>query len=275
MDRVLVPNFPISRVMKNPLLIVCLLFLVSPPVLYGQEKEAAKKGIFESREQYNEFFKRLSDLKDPEINKMLGPLNDVILSSHGLKKLPFGSPFQSERSWMIRLLDNEKVREEIELADFQFETIKKSSDQIADRMTQRIKKVLADQSEGEIDPERLKKDIKQIREQAESEFDKTLLPHQQKRLGQVLLHARLIREPLLKVITSDPIKDKIGIGPEQQQDLEQNWKEIDAKFKADVARLKAKAHAEFIKTLPKEQKAKYHELFGDQFDFTPKPKKKN
>ena len=71
MDRVLVPNFPISRVMKNPLLIVCLLFLVSPAVLYGQEKEAAKKGIFESREQYNEFFKRLSDLKDPEINKML------------------------------------------------------------------------------------------------------------------------------------------------------------------------------------------------------------
>ena len=260
-------------------LVVFFLCFVQTATAVSQQEDRARQnkrasdGIFESREQYNEFFKKLRDFKDPELDKLLGPINDVILASHGLKKQQT-SPFTTRQSWMARMLDNKKVRDEIELADYQYEKIKGSSDEIQELMSEKIRGVLRDQVDGEIDPELFKKRINRVREDAEQQFDKIVLPHQQKRLGQVLLHARLIREPLIRVLTTGEIAEEFDIRPDQKKELQEEWNEIDRKFKAEVAKLKAKAHKELVGKLDREQRAKYRELFGTDFDFTPDGEKK-
>lgn len=263
-------------------LVVFVLCLVQTVYVAGQQDSPeAKKGdrrkgedgIFESREQYGEFFKKLREFDDPELNKLMGPINDVILSSHGLKKQQV-SPFTSQQSWMLRMLDNKKVRDEIELADYQYEKIKDSSNEVQKLMAERIKSVVRKQASGEVDPELFKKQINRIREESEEKFDSVVLPHQQKRLGQVLLHARLIREPFIRVLTTGDIAKEINIRPEQKKELEKEWKEIDRKYKAEIAKLKAKAHKELVTKLDQDQRAKYRELFGDDFDFTPEAKEK-
>ena len=250
---------------------VALLFAWPVCAQEAAREQGKNQGIFTSREQYNQFMAKLRALNDPEINKMIPALNDVIMASHGLKKQPFGSPFHSERSWMMRMLDNDGVREEIEMLDYQYEDLKKFSQQIHDRMADQIRDVIQRQSTGDVDSRELVDQLVSIRDRAEAELDQSLLPTQQKRLRQLLMQGRLLREPLIRVVTTAPIADELELTDSQKESLKAEWKEIEQKMNADIAKLRARARKELAAKLKGPQKKKFEDLFGADYQFKANP----
>ncbi len=89
-----------------------------PPIMsFGQEKDAV--GIFQSRNEYNQFFGGLKSLRDPEINALLPMINDIVLGR------PIGStPSKGGGNGMMGVLGDPKVRDELEIVDFQYEELK-------------------------------------------------------------------------------------------------------------------------------------------------------
>ena len=120
---------------------------------------------------------------------------------------------------------------------------------------------------GDVNPDELLDRLSDIRERAESELDRTLLPSQEKRLRQILMHGRLLREPLIKVLTSEPVADELGLSADQKDMLKEEWQQIEQKLNSDIAKLRARARKELASKLPTEQRQKYAQLFGKDFQF--------
>lgn len=242
---------------------------------FAQERNQDTSGhIFSSREEYNEFIKELRTLKDPEIEKMIPAINEVLMSNHGLKKRAFGTPFNSEQSWMLRLLENDGVRKEIEMVDYQYEDLKKTTREIHDQMEDEIRDIVRQQADGKVDAKKFRTQLISLRDRAEAQLDEALFPMQKDRLRQVLLHGRLLREPLVRVMTTDPIADQLDLSDRQKKQLQEEWKEIEKKLNEDIAKLRKKARQELVDTLPKKQQRRFDELFGDAFEFRANEDKK-
>lgn len=241
-----------------------LLIVCSAPTM-SQEAKNADKGIFQSREHYFEFMERIKNLNDPELNAMIPAMNDVIMASHNLKKAPFGSPFHSSKSWMLRILDNDGVRKEIEMVDFQYEELKESSREITDQMTESIRELVYESEK--LDAEKIKQRINKIKVTAERRMEELILPDQQSRLKQLLVHGRMIREPLIKVLTTGTIAKELELTDKQKSELRTEWRKIEDRLNDDIAKLKTKARKELGSHLTPVQERKFEELFGDDFRF--------
>ena len=242
-----------------------VLMVVCCSNLLGQES-GTRNGIFASREHYFEFMGRIKNLDDPEINALIPAMNDVIRASHKLQKTPFGSPFHSSKSWMMRLLENDGVRDEIEMLDYQFEEIKNSSHEVSAEMTEAIRDWV--NQPDNLNAGLIKKRLRRIRENAEAKLDELVLPQQQTRLRQLLMHGRLMREPTDRVLTTGAVADELELSERQIKDLRSKWREIEKKLSKDIAELRAKARKELSRHLKPDQQQKFDELFGEDFRFT-------
>ena len=248
--------------------------LLLPSLVKAQEAEQPKKGVFSSREEYGEFFKKLREANDPELNKLIPVINDVALVTHGLKKPAFGTPFNSTRSWMIKFLENQKIRKEIDMVDYQYDDLKNSGKLIYQQMVEQIRIVLAEQAVGDIDPKSLVRDISEIRAQAEGELDKVLMPEQTRRLHQIVIQSWLKRDKIVNVVTSEQVAKELGVSETQKSELRKEWKAIEQKMNEEIEAIKAKARKEFVGKLDRNQQRKFNDLVGEDFDFRP-PGKKN
>ncbi|MEM7454110.1 MAG: hypothetical protein AAF456_07115 [Planctomycetota bacterium] len=258
-------------VFRTPLssgIIFCTLVFVCLPATSasGQEREE-REGIFESREQYFEFMGELREIDNPELKELIPVLNDVIMASHGLKDESYGTPFRGERAWMTRMLEHEVVRNEIDMLDYQYEDLQNAGRDIQRRMESQIRDALRQHTSGAVNAEQFLEQVNAIRRRSEQEMDDTLLPHQQDRLRQVLMRTRLSRESPADLLGSDALAEQLGIDDAQKEELSEQWQIIQRRLSDDIARLREEARQELIDQLEPDQRAKFDEIFGDNFSW--------
>jgi len=222
----------------------------------GQEKGGT--GIFQSRDEYNQFFGGLKALGDPEINAMLPMINDIVLE-RPVGSTPVG---KGGGAGVMDLLGDPKVRAEIEMADFQYDKLKSLNSEVHKRMADQVRSI--DFS----NPKGVAEQVRKIREQAEKGLQDVLLPHQMSRLRQLSTQSQLRRRSLAEILTSEPLRSELEISDSQEVELKESEKEIEKELAEEIAKLRAKARGKLLSNLKRSQREKAEELFGDAFEFS-------
>ena len=239
----------VMRAAAVTVLIYCL-----PITSFGQEKNAV--GIFQSRDEYNQFFGGLKSLGDPEINAMLPMINDFVLGR------PIGStPTGKSGGSAMDLLGDPKVRGELDMADFQYENLKSLNSDIRKRMADQFRSL--DFS----NPKGIGEQVRQIRDRAEKELKDVLLPHQMTRLRQLGAQSQLRRRSLADILTSEPLRSELEISDSQETELKESEKEIEKELAEEIAKLRAEARNKLLSKLKRSQRKQVEEIFGEIFEF--------
>ena len=236
----------------------------------AQEKsEDGPVGIFESQQQYGSFMGGLKRAaRSPEDRAMILMINDIVLNR------PFGSSGKQYGGVTsnLGLLANPDVRKELEMVDDQYRDLQETNRQLQKRMADRLrdmdfsdKTTLTDVSE----------QLGQMRQEANEELGKILLPHQTDRLRQLVFQIQLRRRSLVRVLTSDPVKSDLKITDSQAGELKSAEREIQVELQREIEKLRQRAQDKLLSRLNPEQQRKAKSLIGDPFSFPSKTGKKN
>ena len=226
--------------------------------LFAQDEKSY--GIFDTRDAYYEFMGNVKEegASNPELMAMVPMINDIVLGQ------PIGSTGKqyNATSSTLGLLADESVRKELEMVDEQFADLQKANEQIQKRM--------ADQLRG-LDLTDMKSATAQIlaiRDQSEKELQATLLPHQMKRLRQLMVQNQLRRRSLVEILTSEPWRSQLEISNEQADKLRDSEVEIAKDLERQIAELREKARQRLLGTLENRQRKQVEEMFGDAYEFS-------
>ena len=250
--------------MKNRQIVTLLLCLLTSPVFAQKgEDDNGPVGVFESRQAYYDFMGGVKDVAygeggNAELRAMVPMLNDLALNQ------PIGTTageYNTEGT-TLGLLSDKAVRADLEMLDDQYENLKQRNSEIQDRIGQQIRNLDLSDRDNLIDR------IRDIRSQAENELDSVLLPHQVARLRQIRVQAKLRRQSLVDLLTSDPLKTVLEISEKQSEELREAEVEIAKDLEREIAKLREKARNRLLSELKPNQKAEVQELLGDTFDFT-------
>lgn len=164
----------------------------------------------------------------------------------------------------LMLLANEKVRTELDIVD----------DQMADleSLQQEIREEMRDLFSGMRDasPDERQAAMEELRDRMktyESRVQQILLPHQFKRLKQILVQSQSRGRPGAALMNNDDVKGELKITPEQESKLEEASQKAMEEMQAEIAKLQKKAEERVASVLTPEQQQKYRELVGEPFDF--------
>lgn len=181
-------------------------------------------------------------------------------------------------SGMMNLLQNDSVRNEVELSDEQYQ---KMQDFYQQRRTDIMKQVqqltqLSRGGDDKVNNETVKLRGKKIKElidgqqkEAEEKLKDLLLPHQLKRLEQVALRVQMKNVGTLNALVDGKLKEALELSDEDVTSLKDRWQEIDAQLQKDIAKLRDKAKQDLLKELSPTQKRKLDEVLGEEFDYQP------
>ena len=247
------------------------LILLSAGTVLGQKdvEEDGPVGIFSSRAEYAQFMggaKRAAygEGGNPELQAMIPMLNDIALGK------PVGSTANQYGATgsTLGLLSNEAIRNDLEMVDNQYEELQDLSSQIQQRAAKQIRGL--DFS----DRDNLVSQIRKIREQATSELNSVLLPHQLDRLRQIQMQALLQRRSLVEVLTSNPVKSDLEITDQQSNELKEFEKVVQEDLAKEIAKLQEKARNRLLSKLNPTQEKQAKDMIGDVFIFKNEAKKK-
>lgn len=220
-------------------------------------------GVFSSRTEYDQFMgtaKRTAYGPDgsPELQAMIPMLNDIALNQ------PIGMTAEqydtAERS-TLGLLSDKAIRGEIEMIDSQYDQLQNLNTDIQKRMAQQIRGLDFSNTDSLVDR------IRQLRDQAQTDLNSLLLPHQLERLQEIRMQSLLRRRSLVDVLTNDPIKSKVKITDEQSDELREAEKEIAAELRQKIAKLQEEAREQLLSRLKPAQKQEVKKMIGDAFEF--------
>ena len=207
---------------------------------YAQKEDDGPVGIFNSRQEYNEFFGGLKQLGDPEVNAILPTLNDIALGQ------PIGetaTKYGTSQNNLVDLLGDPAVRKELDMVDSQFEELKAVNLDFQQKVADEIKSLDL------TDSKQILNTVGNITKSAEGRFENVLLPHQVERLRQLSMRTRLKRQSLVEVITSDPVATDLNVSDGQSQKLREAEREINAELQREIAQLRAKAREKLLSQL--------------------------
>ena len=256
-------------------LLACGFLFVASSLLPVSEIAAQKNeidngpvGIFASGAEYDQFMGNVKQAAygeggNPELKAMVPLLNDIALN----RPVGWTSKQYGGQSGSLDLLSNEKVREELEMMDDQYD------DLVA--MQKRVQERAAEQLRGMDfkDRENLVSQIRKIQEQAEEDLNSVLLPHQLQRLRQLRNQSRLRNRSLVDLLTSDPVKSELEVTDKQAEKLREEEKEIRADLEKQIAELREEAQQRLLSKLKPSQREKAQELIGDAFEFPDEKKR--
>ena len=219
-------------------------------------------GIFGSQAEYYEFMGNAKRAAygpngNSELRAMIPMLNDIALN----KPFGFTSGKYNTESSNFGMLSNEKVRQELEMVDHQFEELKKVNSQVQKRVAEEIRGLDFSKREN------LTVQIKGIRDRAKKELDAVFLPHQLKRLEQIQFQSQLRRRSIVDIITSDPLKEDLEITEAQTTMLRKEEEKIEEEIQKKIAKLREEAREQLLSKLKPDQEKRVNELVGDAFDF--------
>ena len=257
--------------MKFLAMMAMALVLLSSNLLLAQKdfgEEDGPVGIFSSRAEYGQFMgsaKRAAwgEGGNPELQAMIPMLNDIVLNKPvGWSANEYGSSGST-----LGLLSNEAIRDDLEMVDSQYEKLQELSSEIQKRAAEQIRGL--DFS----DRDNLVSQIQKIREEAVSDLNSVLLPHQLDRLKQIRMQALLQRRSLVDVLTSNPVKADLEITDQQSDELREYEKIVQEDLAKEIAKLQEKARDRLLDKLDPEQKKQAKEMIGEAFDFPNKATK--
>lgn len=256
---------------KSITLVALLMFLLPTQFLSAQKNQSdGPVGIFNSDAEYVEFIGSAKQLAygpdgSPELRAMIPMLNDIALAQ------PLGTTageYNAEGS-TLGMLSDEKIRDELEMVDEQYEDLVKLNEEIQSRMAKEIRGLDLSNPDGLADR------IRAMQAQAQKDLESVLLPHQVTRLQQISLQSQSRRRTLVDLITSDPLKTSLEITDEQTDDLKAAEKEIEEELARDIAELRKKAREKLLSNLKRKQRDQVNELFGEAFKFSDGGQSKN
>lgn len=102
--------------------------------------------------------------------------------------------------------------------------------------------------------------------ETQKKIDEILLPHQSKRLSQLVMQRRL-RGGVSSAFGNEELAAQLGITADQREKLQEKAAEADEAFRAKVAKLREEMQADLLKVLSPAQQANYQALIGDPFEF--------
>ncbi len=225
----------------------------------------SQAGLFQTKNDYFEFMGNLkrSAKSDPELAAMIPLINDVVLGD------PIGTTGKKFKGTAspLGLLDNPKVREELDMVDDQFRELQRLTSNIQKKAAAEIRNMDFSKVTN------VAKRIRGIQSNMKQDIDDLLLPHQLKRLNQLQNRSQLQRTSIARLLTSDPIKSKLEISEQQSAELLEAEENIEAELEKEIAQLREEAREKLLAKLKASQREKAEELLGENFDFS-QPKKK-
>jgi hypothetical protein len=174
----------------------------------------------------------------------------------------FGGENDNYMSGIMSLLDNDSVRKELGIEDFQFDEFSKLRNSIRSELNKEINLMIED---GVLDGEQLKARMAEIRGDLVSRFRESLLPEQEERLRQVAYHIQMRRRSVIDVLTTDPLAKELELTETQKKALRKSAREIEEEFAVELAKLREQAKQKLFSNLSRAQQRKLSEILGEEF----------
>jgi len=237
-----------------------LAVIASANVAQAQKGDAGPVGIFDSRDEYNQFMGGLKSLRDPEINAMLPAINDMALGR------PIGETAQQYNlgggdSPVMSMLANDNIRKELEIVDSQMDSLRAVNEEFQKRAAMEMRSVdLGNASE-------VLKRMRGLTDAAKKDIESVFLPHQLDRLRQLGVQQQMSRKGVLGALVTDPLASHLEISNEQKEELRDAAKKIEEDLAKEMAALRAKARKRLFAKLKPEQQKELNEMIGDDYQF--------
>jgi hypothetical protein len=168
------------------------------------------------------------------------------------------------------LLMNEKVREELDLVDDQVKALEELQEKAREKMTELFQDMRngggGDRQQAF---EELRPKMEAMTKDLEQDVDEILLPDQRKRLKQLTNQMRVRGRSGVGtgLLDNEELKKELEITSEQEEKMRAEAEKAQAMLREETAKLQKKAIDKVLEVLSADQRKKYEDLVGDQFDF--------
>lgn len=167
------------------------------------------------------------------------------------------------------LLMNEKVREELELVDSQIRELEDLQQKMGEKMQELFRDMRNTGGDMRQAFEELRPKMEEMTKDLEQDIDEILTPDQRRRFKQLYNQTRIrgfggVGQGMLD---NDEIKKELNITSEQEEKLREEAKKAQDFLNEETAKLRKKAMERILGVLTAEQRKKYEEMVGEEFDF--------
>jgi hypothetical protein len=169
---------------------------------------------------------------------------------------------------IMTLLQDERIRQELDMVEDQNAELQS----LRDELTQGMRELFDGMRD--LSPEERRERFDEIREEMdqkrkdiEEKVNNMLLPHQQKRLQQLIFQSQGRRGGALGFAANDNILEKLGVTEEQKNQLREKSEQVRKDLDEKIAKLRKDAVDDLLSVLSAEQRQKYQDLIGESFDF--------
>ncbi|MEQ1904181.1 MAG: hypothetical protein ABL888_08365 [Pirellulaceae bacterium] len=168
------------------------------------------------------------------------------------------------------LLMNEKVREELDLVEDQVKALEELQEKSREKMTELFQDMRngggGDRQQAF---EELRPKMEAMNKELEQDVDEILLPDQRKRLKQLTNQMRVRGRSGAGtgLLDNEELKKELEITSEQEEKMRAEAEKAQTMLREETAKLQKKAMDKVLEVLSADQRKKYEDLVGDQFDF--------
>lgn len=161
----------------------------------------------------------------------------------------------------IGLLGQEGVQEELELVEDQVDDIKALQEEQRTAMRDMFTTM-----RGGGDREQMMEKFGEMRKEFDEKANEVLLPHQVKRLKQLLVQDQTRRSAGATTLP-ESIIEELGLTEEQIEKMKEKAESVRDKMNEKIAKIRAQAQEEVLSVLDSDQRARYKEMVGDAYQF--------
>lgn len=172
------------------------------------------------------------------------------------------------------LLMSEAVQQEVGLDAMQLEELRTVGDSIRDEMRDRMRGRFRDfrdlnEEDRQAAIAEMRAEMNEVQAEVEDRIRGVLKPSQMERLKQIELQQQMQRGGA-QALTRGSIAEKLGITPEQQEQMREKAQEEQVKLQQQIQQLQQESRERVLSVLTEAQRAQLKELTGEKFDM-PQP----
>lgn len=162
---------------------------------------------------------------------------------------------------ITQLLQDEKVKAELNIVPDQEKELQEVAGKIRDRMGDAFRN-FRDLS----DDERRAK-FEEFRVSSQKDVEAVLLPQQRERLKQLMVQSQMRFSGNTGGI-NDTLATELGISEAQKEELRKKAREVQTELDKKIAKLRAEAQTEVLTVLTGDQRAKLEKMIGPKIEFS-------
>lgn len=162
------------------------------------------------------------------------------------------------------LLSRADVRKELEILDDQVEKLEALSAKRRERFREMYAE-LGDLSREERN-QKLRERFTEFNEQTKKDLGGILLPHQSKRLDQIVVQYQL-RSGLSRTLGNSAVSEALGISDEQKEQIQTRATQLGQEFQKKINEFRNELREQLLQELTPKQRAMWKDLVGEPFEF--------